>query len=83
VTWAHHYVWEGLDRQYNPQELTKRPIAWSVGGFSEVWLGVSNIRVAESTGIGLEILPCKHFPQVEIPEILANHIREQAQAQRS
>jgi hypothetical protein len=83
VTWVHHYVWEGLDRRYSAQELTNRPIAWSVGGFSEVWLGVSNIRVAESAGIGVEILPCKHFPQVEIPEILANHIRAQAQAQRS
>lgn len=79
VTWVRHYVWRGLeDHDYNAEDLTKRPIAWSIGGFSEVWLGIANLRVAQRANIHVEILPCRHFPQVETPEVLANHIRKHA-----
>lgn len=77
VTWARHYVWRGLeDHDYTSEDLRKRPLAWSIGGFSEVCMGIANLRVAQRAAINVEIFPCRHFPQVEIPEILANHIRK-------
>ena len=80
VTWVRHYVWPGLaNRTYTAEELTRRPIAWSIGGFSEVWLGVSNLRVAQRANLNVDILPCKHFPQVEIPGPLADRIRKCAE----
>ncbi len=76
VTWVRHYVWPGLpNRIYNAEELTNRSIDWSIGGFSEVWFGVSNLRVAQRANLTVEILPCKHFPQVEIPDVLTDRIR--------
>jgi hypothetical protein len=79
VTWVRHYVWPGLeDHDYTADDLRKRPVAWSIGGFSEVWMGIANLRVAQRAAIDVEILPCRHFPQVEIPEVLANHIRKHA-----
>lgn len=77
VTWVRHYFKPGVaDRSYNAEELTRRPIAWSIGGFSEVWFGISNLRVARRADIEVEIFKCKHFPQVEISDVLASHIRK-------
>lgn len=79
VTWVRHYVWPGLeDRSYSARDLTNRPIAWSIGGYSEVWYGISNLRVAQKANLNVEILACKHFPQVEIPDVLTGHIRKNA-----
>jgi pimeloyl-ACP methyl ester carboxylesterase len=79
VTWVRHYGWRGIeDHDYTVEDLTNRPLAWSIGGFSEVWLGIANLRVAQRANINVEILPCRHFPQVEIPERLASHIRTHA-----
>ena len=80
ITWVHHYVWPGLpNRTYTAEELTRRPIAWSIGGFSPVWFGVSNLRVAQRANLNVDILHCKHFPQVEIPGLLAERIRKCAE----
>jgi pimeloyl-ACP methyl ester carboxylesterase len=77
VTWVRHYFKPGVtDRSYNVEELTKRPIVWSIGGFSEVWFMIGNLHVAQRANIEVEIFRCKHFPQVEIPEVLASHIRK-------
>jgi pimeloyl-ACP methyl ester carboxylesterase len=77
VTWVRHYFKPGvMDRSYNAEELTKRPIAWSIGGFSEVWFMIGNLRVAQRADIKVEIFRCRHFPQVEIPDVLASHIRK-------
>jgi len=78
ITWVRHYFKPGsaADRSYNAEELTRRPIAWSIGGFSEVWFFIGNFRVAQRANIEVEILKCRRFPQVEIPDVLANHIRE-------
>ena len=38
----------------------------------------SNVQLAASLGILLNLLPCKHFPQVSIPDLLADHIRRSA-----
>jgi len=76
VTWVRRYFKAGvMDRSYNAEELTKRPIAWSIGGFSEVWSRIGDLRVAQRADIEVEIFRCKHFPQVEIPDVLTSHIR--------
>ena len=75
VTWIRHYPLHiGGLRTYTAEHLTPKPIAWSIGGFSSVWFGISNLRVAQRANIEVEILRCRHFPQVEIPDVLANHI---------
>jgi pimeloyl-ACP methyl ester carboxylesterase len=72
ITWVRHYYKPGgvADRSYGAEELKRRPIAWSIGGFSEVWFAISNLRVAQRANIEVEIFKCKHFPQVEIPDVL-------------
>jgi hypothetical protein len=77
VTWVRRYMKPGTsDRSYSADELTRRPIAWSVGGFSPIWAMISNVRVAQRAGIEIEIFKGRHFPQVEIPDFLASHIRK-------
>jgi len=76
VTWVRHYLWEGLaDRAYTAEDLTRRPISWSVGGLTEGWIVPANLTVANRGKIDVQVLDCKHFPQVEIPELLTTRIR--------
>jgi pimeloyl-ACP methyl ester carboxylesterase len=76
VTWVRHYLWEGLaDHRYTAEDLTRRPISWSVGGLTEAWIVPANLAVASRGKIEVQVLPCKHFPQIEIPELLTTHIR--------
>jgi pimeloyl-ACP methyl ester carboxylesterase len=79
VTWVRHYG-RASDAfpSYGRDQLTRRPIAWSIGGFSEVHFAVSNLRVAQRADINVDILMCKHFPQVEIPDVLSSRIRKHA-----
>jgi pimeloyl-ACP methyl ester carboxylesterase len=78
VTWVRHYFKAGgaADRSYGAEELARRPIAWSVGGLSEIWFMIGNFRVAQRANIEVEILKCRHFPQVEIPDVLVDRIRK-------
>jgi pimeloyl-ACP methyl ester carboxylesterase len=80
VTWVRHYFCHGgaAERSYDRHELSKRPIAWSIGGFSEIWFMIGNLRVAQRANIDVEIFKCNRFPQVEIPDVLADHIRKNA-----
>ena len=83
LTWARRYVGaaptSGLLREFTAQDLTRRPITWTVGALSGVTpLIEGNRRVANTAGIPIELLPCRHFPQVSIPERLAQHIRASA-----
>jgi pimeloyl-ACP methyl ester carboxylesterase len=81
VTWVRHYLWEGLaDRAYTAEDLARRPICWSVGGLSQGWIVAANLRVASRGKIGVQVLPCKHFPQIEIPELLTSRIRSHTKA---
>lgn len=76
VTWVRHYLWEGLaDHRYTSEELGYRPISWSVGGLWDSWIVATNAEVARRANLNVESLPCKHFPQVEIPDLLAARIR--------
>ncbi|MBV8134693.1 MAG: alpha/beta fold hydrolase [Deltaproteobacteria bacterium] len=81
VTWVRHYLWEGLaDHTYTQEELECRPISWSVGGLWDSWVVATNAKVARRVHLSVENLPCRHFPQVEIPGLLAARIRTQAKA---
>ena len=82
ITWVRRYLKPGvLDRSYDQEELSRRPIAWSIGGFSQVWQRIGDLRVAQRANIDVKIFKCRHFPQLEIPAVLANHIREHAKQQ--
>jgi pimeloyl-ACP methyl ester carboxylesterase len=84
VTWVRHYLWEGLaDRLYSAEDLTRRPISWSVGGLTEGWIVSANRAVARRGRIDVQSLDCKHFPQVEIPELLTTRIRSNTKAHLS
>jgi pimeloyl-ACP methyl ester carboxylesterase len=78
VTWVRHYLHPdgAASRSYSAAELSTKPIAWSVGGFSEIWRRSGDFKTAQRAQIAIDILPCKHFPQVSIPEVLAQHIRD-------
>jgi hypothetical protein len=78
-TWVRHYV-PLENRSYTRSELTRRPIVWTVGGFSVIWPFVSNFLTAQRAGIEIGLLRSKHFPQVSVPEELADHIDRQARA---
>lgn len=76
VTWVKHYGMTVAMRSYNADELIRKPIAWSVGGYSETWAMTGNICTAQRANIDIVYLRSKHFPQVSIPEELMVHIRE-------
>jgi pimeloyl-ACP methyl ester carboxylesterase len=83
LTWARRYVGpaqaSGFFREFTAQDLTRRPITWTVGSLSgSTPLLDGNRRVADVGGIRVELLPCRHFPQVSIPDQLARHIRASA-----
>ena len=77
VVWVRRYLKPSvLDRSYDEEELSRRPIAWSIGGFTQVWTRIGDLQVAQRANLKVEILKCRHFPQLEIPQALASHIRE-------
>jgi pimeloyl-ACP methyl ester carboxylesterase len=86
LTWARRYVGasqaSGFFREFTAQDLTRRPITWTVGSLGgSTPLLEGNRRVADIGGVEIKFLPCKHFPQVSIPGQLAQHIRASARRQ--
>jgi pimeloyl-ACP methyl ester carboxylesterase len=63
-------------RTFTKQELTQRPVQWTVGGLTEAAPFFHNVVIAVEAGLPVGLLPCRHFPQVTIPDILAGHIKE-------
>jgi pimeloyl-ACP methyl ester carboxylesterase len=79
VTWVRRYVnYSGPGPGYEPADFTNRPLDWTIGGFTPAMTFFSNVQLAASLGIPLGLLPCKHFPQVSIPDLPADHIRRSA-----
>jgi pimeloyl-ACP methyl ester carboxylesterase len=79
VTWVRRYVnYSGPGPGYEPADITNRPLDWTIGGFTPAMTFFTNVQLAASLGIPLGLLPCKHFPQVSIPDLLADHIRASA-----
>ncbi len=68
VTWVRRY---GPLRTYSVEELNRRPIAWTIGGFTPTFAMFDNVRAAHAANIEIGLLMCKHFPQVSIPDALA------------
>ncbi len=78
VTWVRHYIGNSILREFSSEELRRRPVTWTIGSRwpppgAEVFFG-SNAPLARSAGIEVGRLPSRHFPQVPIPEVLAEHI---------
>ena len=79
VTWVHQYV-RRPPRPFAIDELRRRPVVWTVGGLTPTVGTIGNFQVANATGIPIGLLMCRHFPQVSIPETLADHIAQAARA---
>lgn len=75
VTWVRRYVAGPIHPPVVPESLAGTPITWTIGSKFEVHYFFSNVQLAHRAGVEIGVLPCKHFPQVSIPEQLANHIR--------
>ena len=84
VTWVRHVVNIAEDagrREATPENLTKRPIFWTVGSLNE---GIEheegfwklNFELAKEAGLEVNktALECLHFPAVSIPEDTAKWI---------
>jgi pimeloyl-ACP methyl ester carboxylesterase len=79
ITWARNYPRPDPSRVFDPAALRGRPLAWTVGGLTPTARTIGNVKLALAAGIAIGVLPCLHFPQVSIPQKLADHIREACQ----
>jgi hypothetical protein len=80
VTWVRRYFRPGPLPPPTIEQLRGRPIVWTVGGLSATAGNLGNIQAALSAGIPIKLLNSRHFPQVSIPEALAEHIANTARA---
>jgi hypothetical protein len=81
ITWVRRYVAAGrVRRSFTNEELRRRPVTWTIGGLTPAARFFSNVVTAHAAGIAIGLLMCRHFPQVSIPEVLADHIRKAARA---
>jgi hypothetical protein len=78
VTWVKRYA-AGLEKiSLSEKELRQRPVTWTIGALNPAGMFFDNVPTAVKAGIPISLLTSKHFPQVTIPEKLAEHIRESA-----
>lgn len=75
VTWVRRYIAPGMGDPVDPAAIQSRPITWTIGALTERAVMQSNIDLAQAAGLDLGTLPCRHFPQVSIPDALAAHIK--------
>jgi len=75
--WVDFVLGYADQRTYSAKELANMPpLVFSVGLFSMAWLVEANLQTARRANAEIVWLPCKHFPQVSIPDLLAEHIRK-------
>ena len=75
VTWVRYYV-NVVERSFTPAELRRRPVYWTIGGLSPAGIYWQNVtEAAYGAGIQVGVLPSKQFPQVSIPELMAEHVK--------
>ena len=74
VTWVHTYVHQ-VERSFSKDELTRRPVRWTIGALTPAGLFYQNVVDGFGAGVPVGLLPSRHFPQVTIPDELANHIK--------
>jgi len=79
ANWVRRYVLgaPGLPI-FAAEELKNRPITWTIGGLTPARAFFSNVLLTREAEIQIGLLNCRHFPQVSIPEALAEHIRASA-----
>ena len=80
MTWVRRYLGPEHFRTFEPGELRRRPVTWTIGGLTPALRVVDNIAAAHAAGLDVGLLACKHFPQVSIPAALAAHIARAARA---
>ncbi len=80
VTWVRRYVAAMDFRTFTTEELRRRPVTWTIGGLTPAAAFFDNVITACNAGLPIGLLMCRHFPQVSIPEVLAEHIRKVARA---
>ncbi|KAL8793869.1 MAG: hypothetical protein Q9195_003595 [Heterodermia aff. obscurata] len=74
VTWVRHYV-NVIERAFTTEELTKRPVCWTIGSLTPAGAFFQNVVDGYRAGIAVGLLPSKHYPQVTVPDVLAEHIK--------
>ena len=83
VTWVRRYIAPGRFRTFTAADLRRCPITWSVGALTPASRAVDNVIAARGADIDIALLPCRHFPQVTIPEALSQHIAGVARDDRN
>jgi hypothetical protein len=78
ITWIRGYTRLFDDLKWSNEELNRRPVTWTIGGKMPAASFYDNVVVATKAGIEIGLLDSKHFPQVSIPEALAEHIKTSA-----
>jgi pimeloyl-ACP methyl ester carboxylesterase len=78
VTWVRRYVASGDLPRHSPEDLAGLPITWTIGGLTPAANFMDNVVLATRAGLTVDLLMCKHFPQVSHPDMLAQHIRANA-----
>ena len=74
VTWVHTYVHQ-VERSFSKEELTSRPVRWTIGSLTPAGFFYQNVVDGFGAGVPVGLLPSRHFPQVTIPDELAKHIK--------
>jgi pimeloyl-ACP methyl ester carboxylesterase len=75
VTWIRSYVKSLPFTEWKKEEVMTKPVFWTVGALSTMGAWFDNVVMACETGIKIGMLPCRHFPQVSIPDKLVEYIR--------
>lgn len=75
VTWVRRYLGAELPPPHSPEDLAGKPITWTIGGLNPAAMFFDNVVLAVQAGCEINLLMCKHFPQVSAPAMLAEHIR--------
>lgn len=73
VTWARTYL-DRVERSFSNEELRKRPVNWTIGTLTPAGLFWQNLVDGAKAGCTMGVLPSMHFPQVTIPDMMAEHI---------
>jgi pimeloyl-ACP methyl ester carboxylesterase len=80
VTWVRRYLQPDRFRNFEPDDLRGRPVTWTIGALSPADRFIDNRVAANAAGLHVTSLMCRHFPQVSIPDALADHIASVARA---
>ena len=69
------YTTKLTELKLSKKVLTKRPISWTIRALPPAGMFFDKVVTATKTGTEVGVLDAKHFPQVTIPQALAEHIK--------